>query len=156
MGGTVCFMCLFSFRPSARISALKLLDECQWNLARCGELSTLWTVRRIYFRFASVNFTHSLKQTTEILPQRKLGSLRYLECRLQGSLCLYLNYKFPYNTFGVLHQYVCVIKSLRQYNLGGWSVGVTDGSDLWSTPLRWPQVVWNTYELLWRSVQEFK
>jgi hypothetical protein len=31
------------------------------------------------------------------------------------------------------------MKSVKQYNLRGCSVGITDGRDLRSTPLRWPQ-----------------
>jgi hypothetical protein len=32
------------------------------------------------------------------------------------------------------------MKSIKQNNFGGCSIGITDGSDLGSAPLRWPQV----------------
>jgi hypothetical protein len=34
---------------------------------------------------------------------------------------------------------------IKQYNFEGCSVVIMDGSDLWSTLLRWPQVAWYTY-----------
>jgi hypothetical protein len=46
--------------------------------------------------------------------------------------------------------------SIKQYNLEGCSVGITDGSNLWSTPLRWPQMAWYTYQVSWRLIQAFK
>jgi hypothetical protein len=43
--------------------------------------------------------------------------------------------------------YVCLLKSIKQYNLWDSSVEVTDGSGLWSTWLRWPQMAWYTYKI---------
>jgi hypothetical protein len=31
------------------------------------------------------------------------------------------------------------MKSVKQYSLGGCSVAIADGTDLWGTPFRWPQ-----------------
>jgi hypothetical protein len=42
-------------------------------------------------------------------------------------------------------QFVCVMKLIKQYNLGGYTVGSTDKTALWSTLLRWPQVARYTY-----------
>jgi hypothetical protein len=36
------------------------------------------------------------------------------------------------------------MKSVKQYNLRGCSVGITVGIDLLSTPLGWPQVITST------------
>jgi hypothetical protein len=40
--------------------------------------------------------------------------------------------------------YVCAMKSIKQYNLGGCSIVIIDGSGIWNTPLRWPQLAWYT------------
>jgi hypothetical protein len=34
------------------------------------------------------------------------------------------------------------MESIKQYNLGGCNVSITDGRDLWYKPVRWPQVAW--------------
>jgi hypothetical protein len=36
---------------------------------------------------------------------------------------------------------------IKQYNLRGRNVGITDGRDLWGTPLRWPQLAWYSYQV---------
>jgi hypothetical protein len=38
------------------------------------------------------------------------------------------------------------MQSVKQYNFGGYNVGITDGSDLWGTALRWPQMAWYAYK----------
>jgi hypothetical protein len=39
------------------------------------------------------------------------------------------------------------MKPLKQRNLGGCSVGITEGSDLRGTQLRWLQMARNTYQV---------
>jgi hypothetical protein len=48
---------------------------------------------------------------------------------------------------------VSIHVSIKRYNLGGCIVGITAGSDLWSTPLRWPQMVLYTCQDSWRLVR---
>jgi hypothetical protein len=41
-------------------------------------------------------------------------------------------------------------------SLRGWNVGITDGSYLWNTPLRWVQEPWYTYQVSYKVIQEIK
>jgi hypothetical protein len=41
------------------------------------------------------------------------------------------------------------MKSIKQHDLRGCGVGITDGSGLWSTPLRWTQMAWYTYPIFY-------
>jgi hypothetical protein len=43
--------------------------------------------------------------------------------------------------------YLCVMKSIKQYNLGGCSVVITGGTLLLGTPLRWPQMARHAYQV---------
>jgi hypothetical protein len=47
------------------------------------------------------------------------------------------------------------MKSLKQYNLVGYSVGTTNEMDLLSTPLRLSQIAHYTYRVPWRSGLSF-
>jgi hypothetical protein len=46
------------------------------------------------------------------------------------------------------------LRCLRKWR--GCNVGIIDENELWSTPLRWAQMSWYTYQFPWRSVQIFK
>jgi hypothetical protein len=52
-------------------------------------------------------------------------------------------------------QHLCVMKSMKQYNLRGCSVGSTDGVHLWNIPLKLYQMAWYvqdvSWELSWQS-----
>jgi hypothetical protein len=56
---------------------------------------------------------------------------------------------------------------MKQYNLGGYNVGITDGKDLRRMPLWWPQMAWHIHTkfvtissgiqvILWVLPQEFE
>jgi hypothetical protein len=51
---------------------------------------------------------------------------------------------------------VRVILSLCLRNLRGCNVGITDGRDLWFTPLRWLHMAWCTFQVSWRLALTFK
>jgi hypothetical protein len=40
-------------------------------------------------------------------------------------------------------------------NMRGCNVGITDGRDSWSAPLKWFHVSWYIYQVPWRSVKAF-
>jgi hypothetical protein len=53
--------------------------------------------------------------------------------------------------------YVCIIKSVKQNNLGGCSADNTDGSDLWCNAVQMTSDgMTQTYQVLRWSVQEFR
>jgi hypothetical protein len=43
------------------------------------------------------------------------------------------------------------MKSIKEQNVKGYNVDITDGRDLWSTESKWPLMTWYTYETSWQE-----
>jgi hypothetical protein len=75
----------------------------------------------------------------------------YEVCQLGGFKWHEIHTKFHDDPFR--HSSIIIITSTI---LRGCTVSITDGTDLWNTPLRWTQMSWYTYQFSWILVQAFK
>jgi hypothetical protein len=84
-------------------------------------------------------------------PYSKYEVLKKTNCLLSFHCNLSICYDKQNENFSMYE-----MKSIKQYNLGGCSVGIANVSDLWSTLLRQAQVASYMYQVLWWLVQAFK
>jgi hypothetical protein len=84
------------------------------------------------------------------LPMRRI----YEVCHWDGLKWHYIHAKFHDDQF----RHSSNIRVISYYinNFRVCSIGITDGRDLRSMALRWPQASWYTYQISWRSAQVFR